>query len=84
MLSLVYVHSSDLQFLKCNDINMIYNVVTIKTIFPSKGFSSGDQCSVAGYSQQGFFGDPQSHLRSGTEGRWEKTISQRSYYAHNF
>ena len=84
MLSVVYVQSSDLQFLKCNDINMMYNVATIKTILSSKGFSSGDQCSVAGYSQRAFFGDPQSHLRSGTEGRWERQLAQQSFHAHNF
>ena len=81
MLSLVNVQSSDLQFLKCNDVNMMYNVVTIKTVLPSKGFSGGDQCSAAGYSQRALFGDPQSHLRSGTEGRWEKQLANK---AHNF
>ena len=38
------------------------------SIFSSEGISGGSQSSVAGYNQRAFFGDPQSHLRSGTEG----------------
>ena len=49
---------------------MLHNF-TDYNIFPSEGFSGGSQSSVAGCNQLPFLAASQTHLTSGTEGRWE-------------
>ena len=51
-------------------------------IFPSEGFSVVSQSSVGGYSQLPLPAASQTHLRSGTEGKWETSVkqSQQSYH----
>ena len=52
-------------------LEMLCCTVLLITIFPSEGFSGGSQSSEAGYSQLPFPAGYQTHVRSGTEGRWE-------------
>ena len=47
--------------------------------FSSEGCSGGSQSSVAAYSQLSFPAASQTHLRSGTEGRWNHFINKKSY-----
>ena len=52
-------------------------------IFPSEGFSSESQSSVAGYSQLRFPAASQTHLTSGTEGR-QKSLYQNKMPMGNY
>ena len=64
-ISLTYMYVT----LKCHDINIMYNVISIFPCEGFSGFSGGSQSSVAGYGQLPFPAASQTHLRSRIEGR---------------
>ena len=69
----MYVDVTDSSTVYLYTPKMLCCITLLITIFHSEGFSDGShaQSSLAGYSQLPFPAAFQTHLKSGTEGRWE-------------